>query len=116
MEKNIKKWDANNRKNIKSIKENIASASNNTFNWVANGERYVWPAKEIIECSTLMLTHSTININKDRISHIISEQRKKGMLNTLYERANEMGGSIGINIGQAGKWKNQHGKEKNCKN
>ena len=50
-----------------------------------------------------MLTHSTININKDRISHIISEQRKKGMLNTLYERANEMGGSIGINIGQAGK-------------
>ena len=27
------------------------------------------------------------------------------MLNTLYERANEMGGSIGINIGQAGKMK-----------
>ena len=47
-----------------------------------------WPAKERIEYSTLMLIHSIINSNKERIS-IILEQRKKGIPNTLYERAKE---------------------------
>ena len=48
-----------------------------------------WPAKERIEYSTLMLIHSIINCNKERIS-IILEQRKKGIPNTLYERAKEI--------------------------
>ena len=57
-----------------------------------------WPGKERIEYSTLMLIHSIINSNKERISQkIILEQRKKGMSNTLYERAKEIGESIGIN-------------------
>ena len=33
------------------------------------------------------------------------EKRKKGMPNTLYERAKEIGESIGMNIDQAGKMK-----------
>ena len=67
-------------------------------------ETGIWPAKERIEHSTLMLIHSIINSNKERISQkIILEQRKKGMTNTLYERAKEIGQSIGMNIDQAKK-------------
>ena len=33
---------ASNRKHTKSvIKENIRAASNNTFNWIANGDRHM---------------------------------------------------------------------------
>ena len=67
-------------------------------------ETGIWPAKERIECSTLMLIHSIINSNKERISQkIILEQRMNGMTNTLCERAKEIGLSIGINIDQAEK-------------
>ena len=39
---NIKKWDASNRKNTKSvIKENVTATSNNTSIWIANGDRYM---------------------------------------------------------------------------
>ena len=69
-------------------------------------ETGIWPAKERIEYSTLMLIHSIINSNKERISQkIILEQRKKGMTNTLYERARDIGESIGMNIDQAEKMK-----------
>ena len=48
----------------------------------------IWSAKERIEYSTLMLIHSIINRNKERVSqNVILEQRKKGMTKTLYERA-----------------------------
>ena len=68
-------------------------------------------AKEKTEYSTLILIHSIINSNKERISRkIILEQRRKGMPNTLYERAKEIGQSIGMNIDQAGKMKKSTGK------
>ena len=55
-------------------------------------ETGIWPSKRRIEYSTLMLIHSKINSNKERIlQNIILEQRKNGMTNTLYERAKEMG-------------------------
>ena len=42
-------------------------------------ETGIWPAKERIECSTLMLIHSIINSNRERISQkIILEQKKEG--------------------------------------
>ena len=42
-----------------------------------------------------MLIHSVINSNKERISQkVILEQRKKGMTNTLYEKAKEIGGRV----------------------
>ena len=67
-------------------------------------ETGIWPAKERIEHSTLMIIHSIINSNKERISQkIILEQRKKGMTNTLYERAKEIGESIGMNKDKAEK-------------
>ena len=51
-----------------------------------------------------MLIHSIISSNKERIPQkIILEQRKKGMTNTLYERAKEIEESIGMNIDQAEK-------------
>ena len=69
-------------------------------------ETGIWPAKERIEYSTLMLIHSIINSNKERISQkIILEQRKKGMTNTLYKRARDIGETIGMNIDQAEKMK-----------
>ena len=81
-------WDACNRKNIKSaIKENITAARNNTFKSIAM-ETGISQAKERIEYSTLMLIHSIINSNKERISQkSILEKIKKGMPNTLYEKA-----------------------------
>ena len=58
-------------------------------------ETGIWPAKGRIEYSTLMLIHSIINSNKERISQkVILEQRKKGMTNTLYEKAKEIGGRV----------------------
>ena len=51
-------------------------------------ETGIWPLKERIEYSTLMLIHSIINSNKDKISQkVILEQRKKGIRNTLHERS-----------------------------
>ena len=45
-------------------------------------ETGTWPAKERIEYSALMVIHSIINSNKERISQkIILELRKKGMIN-----------------------------------
>ena len=42
MGENIKKWDASNRRNTKSvIKENTAAISNNTFNRTANEDKYM---------------------------------------------------------------------------
>ena len=53
-----------------------------------------------------MLIHGIINSNKERIPRkIILEKRKKGMPNTLYERAKEIEQSIGMNIDQVGKIK-----------
>ena len=69
-------------------------------------ETGIWPEKERIEYSTLMLIHSIISSNKERISQkIILEQRKKGIINTLYEIAKEVGESIRMNIDQAEKIK-----------
>ena len=69
-------------------------------------ETGIWPPKERIEYSTLILIHSIINSKKERISQkIILEQRKKGMPNTLYERAKKIGECIRMNIDQAGKMK-----------
>ena len=69
-------------------------------------ETCIWPAKERIEYSTLMLIHSIINSNKERIlQNIILEQIKKGMPKTLYERGKEIVENIGMNIDHAGKLK-----------
>ena len=65
-------------------------------------ETGIWPAKERIEYSTLILILSIINSYKERISQkIILEQGKKGMPNTLYERAEEIGKGIGMSTDQA---------------
>ena len=65
-------------------------------------ETGIWPAKERIEYSTLILSHSIINSYKERISQkIILEQGKKGMPNTLCERAEEIGEGIGMSTDQA---------------
>ena len=48
------------------IKENITTLSSNTFNWIANGDKYM-ASKERIEYSILMLIHSIIKNNKERI-------------------------------------------------
>ena len=65
-------------------------------------ETGIWSAKKRTEYSTLMLIHSISSSNKEKIlQKVILEQRKKGMPNTLYEKAKEIGESIGINIDQA---------------
>ena len=67
-------------------------------------ETGIWPANERIVYSTLILIHSIINSNKERISQkIVLEQRKRGVSNTLYEGAKEIGKGIGVNIDQARK-------------
>ena len=59
-------------------------------------ETSIWPAKEIIEYTTLILIHSIINSNKERMAQkIILEQIKKEMPRTLYKRAKEIRESIG---------------------
>ena len=69
-------------------------------------ETGIWPAKERTEYSTLMLIHSIINSNRERISQkIILEQKKKGITDAMHERAKEIGESIGMNIDQADKMK-----------
>ena len=65
-------------------------------------ETGILPAKERTEYSSLILIHSIIISNKERIAQkIILEQRKKGRSNTLHERAKEVGKSIGVDVDQA---------------
>ena len=109
----VSKRDASNRKIQNQSLKKILHMSKTTLSTGLLMETSIWPAEERIEYSTLMLIHSIINSNKERISQeIILEQRKKGMPNTLYERAKEIEESIGINIDQTGKMKNQHVIEK----
>ena len=109
----VSKRDASNRKIQNQSLKKILHMSKTTLSTGLLMETSIWPAEEWIEYSTLMLIHSIINSNKERISQeIILEQRKKGMPNTLYERAKEIEESIGINIDQTGKMKNQHVIEK----
>ena len=63
-----------------------------------------WQAKGRIEYLTLMLIYSIIDRNKESISQkIILGQRKKEMPNALYDRATEIGKSIGWNKDKLGK-------------
>ena len=83
MGENIKKWDASiekiqNQSLKKILQLPVATASTGLLM-----ETGILPAKKKIESSTLMLIHSIINSNKERISQIILEQRKKGMPSTV---------------------------------
>ena len=83
MGENIKKWDASIEKiqnqSLKKILQ-LPVATPSTGLLMETG---ILPAKKKIESSTLMLIHSIINSNKERISQIILEQRKKGMPSTV---------------------------------
>ena len=91
---------------IKSInKESITSVNNNIFTWKAHGDRYL-AKKDRIDYSTLFLIHGIIKSNKEKMSRqVITEKTKKGMPNTLYEIAKEIGQSLVINTDQAGNMK-----------
>ena len=83
MGENIKKSDASIEKiqnqSLKKILQ-LPVATPSTGLLMETG---ILPAKKKIESSTLMLIHSIINSNKERISQIILEQRKKGMPSTV---------------------------------
>ena len=83
MGENIKRWDASIEKiqnqSLKKILQ-LPVATPSTGLLMETG---ILPAKKKIESSTLMLIHSIINSNKERISQIILEQRKKGMPSTV---------------------------------
>ena len=80
MGENIKKWDASIEKIQNQSLKKIPVTTPSTGLLM---ETDILPAKKKIESSTLMLIHSIINSNKERISQIILWQRKKGMSNTV---------------------------------
>ena len=51
----------------------------------------MWPIKERIEYSTMMLFHSIMNSDDERISKkIIEQQQKENLKNTMYKRVKDI--------------------------
>ena len=101
----MKKWHASNIKNTRN--QSLIKILYLLLITLSTGllkEKDKWQAKGRIEYLTLMLIYSIIDRNKESISQkIILGQRKKGMPNTLCDRAAEIGKSIGWNIDKLGK-------------
>ena len=66
-------------------------------------ETGIWPIKERIEYSRMMLFHSIMNSNNERISKkIIEQQRKEKLKNTMHERVKGISKELEINIAKVG--------------
>ena len=66
-------------------------------------ETGIWPIKERIEYSRMMLFHSIMNSNDERISKkIIEQQRKEKLKNTMHERVKGISKELEINIAKVG--------------
>ena len=101
----MKKWHASNIKSTRN--QSLIKILHLLLITLSTGllkEKDKWQAKGRIEYLTLMLIYSIIDRNKESISQkIILGQRKKGMPNTLYDRATEIGKSIEWNIDKLAK-------------
>ena len=59
----------------------------------------IWPIKERIEYNTMMLFHSIMNSDDERIQKkIIEQQQKEKLKNTMYERVKDIAKELEINI------------------
>ena len=66
-------------------------------------ETGIWPIKERIEYSRMMLFHSIMNSNDERISKkIIEQQQKEKLKNTMQERVKDISKELEINIAKVG--------------
>ena len=67
-------------------------------------EAGIWPAKEYLQYSTMMLYHSIINNEEERIAkNIVKEQRKYNLQQTFYRRVNSISKETGVDIKAAEK-------------
>ena len=62
-------------------------------------ETGIWPAKEYFQYSTMMLHHSLINSEEERIAkNIVKEQCKYNLQQTFYSRVNSITKETGVDI------------------
>ena len=62
-------------------------------------ETGIWPPKEYLQYSTMMLYHSIINSEEERIAkNIVKEQRKYNLQQTFYSRVNSISKETGVDI------------------
>ena len=62
-------------------------------------ETGIWPIKERIEYSTMMLFHSVMKSDGERVAKkIIEQQQKEKLKNTMQERAKDIAKELEINI------------------
>ena len=67
-------------------------------------ETGIWPAKEYLQYSTMMLYHSIINSEEERITkNIVKEQRKYNLQQTFYSRVHSISKETGVDIKAAEK-------------
>ena len=66
-------------------------------------ETGIWPIVGRIEYSTMMLFHSVMNLDDERISKkIIEQQQKEKLNNAMYERVKDVAKELEINIAKVG--------------
>ena len=67
-------------------------------------ETGIWPAKEYLQYSTIMLYHSIINSEEERIAkNIVKEQHKYNLQQTFYTRVYSVSKETGVDIKAAEK-------------
>ena len=67
-------------------------------------ETGMWPAKEYLQYSTMMLYHSIINSEEERITkNIVKEQRKYNLPQIFYSRGNSVSKETRVDIKAAEK-------------
>ena len=73
-------------------------------------ETGIWPAKEYLQYSTMILYHSIINREEEHIAkNIVKEQRKYNLQQTFYSRVHSFSKETGVDI-KAANSGSQHGR------
>ena len=96
-----------NRKNAKQITQTVTASRLVPISTSAAGvlmETGIWPAKEYLQYSTMILYHSIITTEKERIAkNIVKEQRKYNLQQTFYSRVHSISKETGVDIKAAEK-------------
>ena len=86
-----------------SVLKQILHLPNSTPNIGILFETGIWPIRERIEYSTMMIFHSIMNSDNKRISKkVIEQQQKEKLKNTMHKRVKDITKELEINIVKVG--------------
>ena len=104
MGKDNDKRNKRNRENTKQSTQKLLKVPISTSTAGVLMETGIWPAKEYLQYSTMMLYHSIINSEEESVAkNIVKEQHKYNLQQTFYSRVHSISKETGVDIKAAEK-------------